>query len=87
MMYLAIIFVSPLYFMMRGKWGAFCLNAVLYGLAWLCILSFFGIVVAPFFWALGCGHAIWHHRKELMAEHAEMIAAKMAERLQTPPKL
>ncbi|MCH8028667.1 MAG: hypothetical protein IH874_01890 [Candidatus Dadabacteria bacterium] len=37
--------------------------------------------VAPVFWILGMGHALWAYRKELMEEQAEMIASKMAEKL------
>jgi len=81
MMYLCIIFVPPLYFLIRGKIGAFVLNFILYGLAWLCVLTFIGIIVAPLFWFLSVGHAMWHLRKELAAEHADMIARKMAEQL------
>lgn len=78
MMYLIIIFCSPLYFIIRRKWGAFILNAILYSLAWVTVW-FFGIGVI--FWALGVGHAGWHLRKEWMEEHAEMIAVKMAEKM------
>lgn len=81
MMYLCIIFVPPLYFMVRGKWGAFFLNLILYCLAWLCVLTIVGIIVAPLFWALSVGHAMWHLRKELAAEQADMIATKMAEQM------
>ena len=82
MMYLIIIFISPLYLALRKKWGAFVLNGILYSLAWLTIFLFgLGVI----FWALGVGHAGWHLRKELMAEHAEMIAQKMAEKLRSSP--
>lgn len=80
-MYLCIIFVPPLYFMARGKWGGFFLNACLYGLAWLCVLTIVGIMVAPLFWILAVGHAGFTYRKEMMATHADMIATKMAEKL------
>ncbi|HLC43217.1 MAG TPA: hypothetical protein VJO34_16525 [Methylomirabilota bacterium] len=82
MTYLAIIFVSPLYFALRGKWGAFILNALLY-LTALFTVFLFGLGV--FFWALAVGHAAWHYRKELMAEHAELIAQKMAEQFRSAP--
>jgi hypothetical protein len=84
MMYLCVIFIPPVYFMMRSKWGAFFLNAFLYGIACLCILSIVGIIVAPIFWALAVGHAGWHLRKEMMTQHAELIATKMAEKMQQP---
>lgn len=82
MMYLCIIFVSPVYFITRQEWRGFVLNSILYGLACLCILSMIGVLVAPFFWALSVGHAGFTYRKELMAEHADMVATKMAEKLQ-----
>lgn len=78
MMYLTIIFVSPLYFALRKKWGAFTLNLILYLLA-LSTVMVFGIGV--FFWALAVGHAGWHLRKEFMEEHAEKIAEKMVEKI------
>jgi hypothetical protein len=92
-MYLCVIFLPPVYFMARGKWGGFFLNAILYGLAWLCVLTIVGIVVAPFFWLLAVGHAGWHLRREMMMQHADMIATKMAEKMKAernpgmPPKL
>lgn len=75
MMYLIIIFCSPLYFIIRRRWGAFVLNTILYILALLTILLF-GIGI--FFWLLAVGHAGWYLRKELMEEQAQMIATKMA---------
>ena len=44
-------------------------------------LLIIGIMIAPLFWILSVGHAGWHLRKELMVEHADMIATKMAEKL------
>ena len=79
MTYLSIIFVSPVYFMMRSQWGAFVLNSILYGMACLFLLSILGAMFAPFFWMLAVGHAGWHLRKEMMVEHAELIATKLAE--------
>jgi hypothetical protein len=81
MSYLCIIFISPVFFMTRGKWGGFVLNSILYGLAILCVLSMVGIVIAPLFWLLAVGHASWHLRRELMMQQAEMIATKMAEKM------
>lgn len=92
-MYLCVIFIPPVYFIARRKWGAFVLNAFLYGLACLCVLSLVGAMVAPFFWFLAVGHAGWHLRRERIAEHADMVATKLAEKMKTsqnaatPPKL
>jgi hypothetical protein len=81
MMYLTIIFIPPLYFVIRKKWGAFILNAILYLIAfgWLFTLVF-SWVAFPF-WLLAVGHAGWHLRQEMMEKHAEMVASKMAEKM------
>jgi hypothetical protein len=84
MMYLCIIFIPPVYFIARKKWGGFFLNAILYGLACLCVISIVGIMVAPLFWALAVGHAGFTYRKETMTQHAELIATKMAEKMRKP---
>lgn len=81
MTYLAIIFVSPVYFLLRKKWGAFTLNAILYGTGLLFLISIIGAMIAPMFWILAVGHAGWHLRKEQMEEQAEMIASKMAQKM------
>ena len=82
MMYLCIIFASPIYFLIRKKWGAFILNSILYVLACLCVLTIVLIIFGVVFWALAVGHAGWHLRKELMVQHADLIATKMAEKMQ-----
>jgi fatty-acid desaturase len=73
-MFFIIIFISPLYLAIRGKWGAFIINLALYIMAFLTILLFgLGII----FWALGVYHAWWHHRKFEATEQAQKIAAEM----------
>ena len=72
--------------MVRKKWASFALNAVLYGIACLCVLSIVGIVIAPLFWVLAVGHAGFHFRKEMMMQHADMIATKMAEKMKESQK-
>lgn len=81
MTYLCILFLPPLYFLTRKKWGGFCLNAVLYGLAWLCVITIVGIVIAPVFWLLSVGHAGFACRRELAAEHADLVATKLAQKM------
>ncbi|MBC7820639.1 MAG: hypothetical protein IAG10_27455 [Planctomycetaceae bacterium] len=85
MMYLVLLFVSPVYFLIRGKWLAFLLNAVLYSVACVFLISIIGAFIAPLFWALAVGHAGWHLRKELMLEHANMIANAMAAQMRHAP--
>lgn len=86
MIYLAIIFISPLYFLVRKKWGGFILNSILYGIACLCILSMIGFWIAPFFWILSVGHASFTYRKEAAERHADLVATKMAEKLRETPR-
>lgn len=82
MMCLCIIFIPPVYFLARKRWGGFVLNSVLYGIACLCVLSIALIPAGVFFWVLSVGQAAFTYRKELLAYHAEMLATKMAEKLQ-----
>ena len=82
MTYLCILFIPPIYFLSRKKWGGFFLNSILYGIACLCVLSIVGIWIAPFFWVVAMGHAAFTYRREMVTTHAELIAIKMAEKLQ-----
>ncbi len=81
MLYLALIFIPPVYFLARKKWGGFFLNSIFYGIACLCILSIIGIWIAPIFWILAVGHACFAYRREMVNQHAELIATKMAEKM------
>jgi len=75
-MYFIIIFIPPLYFLIRKKWGGFIINLILMILAGITIpLFFIGFV----FWILAVGHAGWHYRRELIEKHAELIATKIKE--------
>lgn len=81
MIYLALIFIPPIYFLNRKLWGALVLNSILYGTACLFLLTLIFAMVAPIFWILAVGHACWHLRAEMMAQQAELIASKMAEKM------
>ena len=78
MIYLVAIFIPPLYFLLRGKWLGFIVNSIFYGIALLCAVSIVGLVIAPFPWFVASVHAVWHIRKELVIENAEIMATKMA---------
>ena len=69
-----IIFISPLYLAIRGKWLAFIVNLFLYVLS-LFTLLIFGLGIIP--WALGVYHAWWHHRKYENDQQAKKIASEM----------
>jgi len=81
-MFLCILFIPPIYFIARKRWGGFILNSILYGIACLCILSMIGIWIAPVFWILAVGHASFTYRKEMAVKHVELLATKMAEKMQ-----
>lgn len=85
-MFFCIIFCSPFYFLIRKKWLGFIVNSVLYGIALLCLLSIIGIWIAPFFWVFAVAHAKFAYRKDATERHAELIATKMAEKLQESRK-
>ena len=85
MMLFVVLFVPPLYFLMRGKIGACIFNSFFYGLACLFLITIIFFWIAPFFWILSVAHAGWHLRKEMatqmIQEHAEVLATKMAEKM------
>jgi hypothetical protein len=91
MMFFVVLFAPPLYFARRKKWGAFICNSFLYGLACLFLISIIGAFIAPFFWILAVGHAGWHLRTEMASqmiqEHAEVLATKMAEKMKVSPQV
>lgn len=80
-MYFAILFIPPVYFMARGKWGAFTVNSIFYGIAWLLLITLIGAAISPLFWLMSVGHAGWYFRQEMLEKHADMIASKMAAKL------
>ncbi len=86
MAFLCILFMSPLYFLLRKRWGAFLINAAFYGLACLLVITIFAIMFAPIPWLIAVCHASFYHRREMMAEHAEMLATKMAEKMRQNEK-
>lgn len=81
MTFLCIFFIPPLYLLLRRKLLACLVNCIFYGLAWLCVLSFIGIMVAPIFWLISVFHAGWYARKAAMQEQVELLATKMAEKM------
>lgn len=84
MIYLVAIFISPLYFIIKGRWGAAILNSIFYGTAVLLLLTFVFAIAAPFPWMIAAIHAVWDLRKQMMEEHATIMAKKMAEAMRQP---
>jgi hypothetical protein len=88
MTYLCIIFIPPVYFLIRKKWGGFILNSILYGIACACVLTIVFAFVGVLFWELAVGHAGFTYKREMLERHAELMATKMAEKMKSaPPKL
>ena len=81
MMILCVIFIPPVYLLIRHKWGGFCINAVLYLIACSLVLSLIGIMAAPIFWLLAVCHAGFYLRRETAERNAEMFATKLAEKM------
>lgn len=78
---LVAIFCSPLYFLIRKRWGAFIFNSILYLMGWMTVFVFgIGLI----FWIIGIAQAMWdlQHKvtHDLMEKQAELIAKKMKEK-------
>lgn len=80
-MYLIVIFISPLYFLIRQKWFGFVINLILYTLAVISLVTIIFFWVGIIFWGLAVGHAGWAIRQEMMEKHADLVATKMAEKM------
>ncbi len=85
MIYLVALFISPLYFAIKGKWGGFILNSIFYGIALLLLVTVIGAFLAPIPWFIAVVHAMWALRKQLMEEQATAIATKMAAVMREQP--
>jgi hypothetical protein len=81
MIYLAAIFIPSPQFSPRKQWIGFVINSIFYGLACLFVLSIVGMVIAPFFWLIAMFHAMWHVKKEMFVQNAEILTTKMAEKM------
>jgi hypothetical protein len=86
MIFLCILFIPPLYFLVRKKWGGFLINSVIYGMACIFVLTLAFIFVAPFFWIIAVCHASYYWRQEKAVQYAELLATKMAEKMRETPK-
>ena len=75
MMYLIAILVPPLYFLIKKKWLAFLVTG------FLMFFSVFMFILIPILWPVCAICAVWDLRKQLMHEHATIIAEKMATKM------
>lgn len=88
MIYLAAIFIPPLYFLIKKQWLGFCISSFLLVVSFFLACTIVMIPGALILWALCSIAAVWNLRKQVMHEHADVLAAKMAEKMreaQTPP--
>lgn len=81
MMYLVAIFIPPLYFLMKKKWLGFFGSSFLLVLSLFLAMTIVLLPVALILWGLCAVVAIWDLRKQLMHEHATIIAEKLAEKM------
>jgi uncharacterized membrane protein len=88
MIYLVAVFIPPLYFLVKKKWLALFTSVFLFFIALICAMTGILIFVSVILWALCSVVALWDLRKRVVHENAEILAAKMAEKMreaQTPP--
>lgn len=79
---LLILFCSPAYFLIRGKWLGFLFNSVLYLIAIGLVIT---VVLAPggfIFWLLGAMHGSFSFRRDMLEHHATLTAQRMATAMQ-----
>jgi hypothetical protein len=92
--YLLAVFLPPIYFATKKKWLAFVITS---GFFCLSLIFYIMVVLAPLgliLWALSAGFAGWDVRKQMVNEHATILAEKMATKMaetmrqqqQTPPR-
>jgi hypothetical protein len=86
MMYLIAIFVPPLYFLTKKKWLGFAISSFLLIVSFFLFITVVFIPIALIFWGLCSVVAIWDVRKQLVNEHATIIAEKMAAKMRPSPQ-
>jgi hypothetical protein len=82
MIYLAAIFIPPLYFLIKKKWAAFIVTSLLFILSLFLAMTVVLLPATFVLWFLSAIVAVWDLRKSVMNEHAELLATKMAEKMQ-----
>ncbi len=82
MAYLLAVFLPPVYFFTRKKIGAGIVTTIMFLLSVIFVFTVVLIPVAIIMWFLAAACAGWNLRKEVMEEHATMIAEKMAAKMQ-----
>jgi len=83
--YLVAFFCPPMYFLIRGRWGAAILNGFVYLIAVLLLFSIVFAIFSPIPWLFCMAHAMWNVRKQIVLEAAETLATKMAEKMRPLP--
>ena len=85
MQYLVAVFIPPLYFLMKKKWLGFIVSSLLLVLSLFLAMTVVFIPVSLLLWGLCTVVAVFDLRKQLMQEHATVIAEKMAEKMRQQP--
>jgi len=77
MIYLVAIFMPPLYFLIKRKWGGFLLSSL------ICLLGLGTLIlgVGFVFYAAASIHAVYDLKKDTATKQIDLIAQKTAEKL------
>lgn len=91
MIYLVAIFIPPLYFLVKKRWGAFIGSLVAFFFAVIFAIMMVLLPLSFILWGICSVVAVWDLRKRVAHENADMLATKMAEKMReaqaTPPML
>lgn len=89
MIYLTAIFIPPLYFLIKKRWGAFIGSLVAFFFAVIFAIMVVLLPISFILWVICSVVAVWDLRKHLAHENADIVATKMAEKMRevqtTPP--
>jgi hypothetical protein len=86
MIYLVAIFIPPLYFLIKKKWLAFIGSIIAFFFAVIFAVMMILLPISFILWGLCSIVAVWDLRKRVMHEHAEVLATKIAEKMQPTQK-
>jgi len=86
MMYLVAILIPPLYFLIKKKWLAFIGSMVAFFFAVIFAIMMILLPISFILWGLCSVVAVWDLRKRVMHENAEVLAAKIAEKMRPTQK-
>jgi hypothetical protein len=85
MIYLVAIFVPPLYFLIKKRWLALIGSMIAFFFAVIFAIMMILLPISFILWGICSVVAVWDLRKRIMHENADVLASKIAEKMQQPP--